>query len=984
MRIKTLKISFFLAVIFIFWGCEGVSKNQPIGLSMENITFRDVPGITDEEIAAIEALQKQYTHFTYGMLPTTEAFLKDNGEVGGFGALFCEWLSRLFGITFQLEFVHSQDPFGTLLRGEVDFSGEIKITEERRQVFIATDPIALRSMKMIRKKGSEPISSIAMTRLPRYGFMRATASIDDVAAVTEPGSYEIVLIDFFGGVYEMFEQGEIDALIVLNPAEAHYDIFGEIIIEDFFPLIFSPVSMVTVKHELSPIISVVQKVLDNGGFQYFNELYRKGYEEYRKYKLFLHLTEEEREYLRNTSVVPLAAGHEFFPVSFFNKYDKKWEGSAFEILNEVEKLTGLNFEVVNDQYLVMEDIGRLLLDGTAHLTPAFIYSADRRDSFLWAKNTWLKDRYALLSKRDFPNVSINEIPNANIGLVKDAGYTAMFKAWFPQALNTQEYPTHIDALNALERGEIDLAMATISALLIVANYYEIQGYKANFIFEPPFDITFGFNRDQAVLCSIIDKTLLLIETDRIVSYWETTTYDYQSKLLRAQRPWLFGAIGLSLIIIALVFILFVRSRTTGKHLEKLVKERTSELEIKKEEAHSASRSKSAFLANMSHEIRTPLNVVIGLTDLVLEENNLSKSAYDNLHKINNAGNTLLSIVNDILDFSKIESGNLTLLPSEYHVSSLLNDVITLVNTRIGEKPIIFSLNINDDLPNKLFGDDLRIKQIFNNLLSNAIKYTEAGNIELTVNVINANDGRNSVWMEITVRDTGVGIGEENLKKLFMDYFQVESRASKKVEGTGLGLSITKRLVEMMDGKITAESKTGKGSIFRVRIRQGYVNSAQIGPEIAENLRKFRYAEDNCLVSKKLVRSDMSFAKVLVVDDMQTNLDVATGLLGKYKMHVDCVLNGQEAVERLRLGVPVYNVIFMDHMMPEMDGIETAIAIRDLNTEYAKNIPIIALTANAIQGTEEMFYANGFQAFLSKPIDIMQLDSVIKKWISRKE
>jgi CheY-like chemotaxis protein len=265
-------------------------------------------------------------------------------------------------------------------------------------------------------------------------------------------------------------------------------------------------------------------------------------------------------------------------------------------------------------------------------------------------------------------------------------------------------------------------------------------------------------------------------------------------------------------------------------------------------------------------------------------------------------------------------------------------------------------------------------------------YSAAANGAANGTANGANSGRDNVWMEIAIKDTGVGINEESLKKLFTDYYQVESLAMRKVEGTGLGLSITKKLVEMMGGDISAESRVGMGSIFCVRILQGYVDNTPIGPVIAENLRNFRYAEDKRIVSKKLVRPDMSFAKVLVVDDMQTNLDVAAGLLGKYKMQVDCLLSGQEAIERIRLGgqlppaAPVYNVIFMDHMMPEMDGIETVNAIRNLDSEYAKKTPIIALTANAIQGTEEMFYAQGFQAFLSKPIDIMQLDSVIRKWI----
>jgi signal transduction histidine kinase/CheY-like chemotaxis protein len=401
----------------------------------------------------------------------------------------------------------------------------------------------------------------------------------------------------------------------------------------------------------------------------------------------------------------------------------------------------------------------------------------------------------------------------------------------------------------------------------------------------------------------------------------------------------------------------------------------------KEEAESQLRSKTDFLANMSHEIRTPLNVIIGLTDLVLEDDTLDKTVTENLTKINNAGDTLLSIVNDILDFSKIESGKLAITPVEYYMSSVLNDVITLVITRLGEKPIIFNLNIPDELPAKLFGDDLRVKQILTNLLSNSIKYTHRGSIELKVNC--TREGK-AVWMYITVTDTGIGIHEDDLKKLFLDYFQADAKFNRNIEGTGLGLPITKRLAEMMDGEITAESEYGKGTAFRLRIKQGFVEDTPLGAETAEKLRSFRYIDDKRAAAKRLVRLNLSYAKVLVVDDMQTNLDVAAGLLRIYNMHVDCLRSGEEAVNRIYSENPVYDAIFMDHMMPRMDGIETTDKIRALGREYAKKIPIIALTANAIHGTEQMFYEHGFQAYITKPIDIMELDTVIRKWIRNEE
>jgi CheY-like chemotaxis protein len=416
------------------------------------------------------------------------------------------------------------------------------------------------------------------------------------------------------------------------------------------------------------------------------------------------------------------------------------------------------------------------------------------------------------------------------------------------------------------------------------------------------------------------------------------------------------------------------------------------------EAENALEAKSRFIANMSHEMRTPMNVVVGLTDLMLEEDGVPANTMEALQKISVAGNTLTRLINDVLDISMIEAGRMELNPVQYDTADMLNDIIELNKVRIADKPISFTPDIAEDLPSKLFGDMLRIEQILNNLLNNAFKYTKEGNV--TLGITTQPDGahltgtpttnyqlptiNSPIWVTFTVSDTGIGISPEHVAKLFTDYNQADTKASRENDGSGFGLIITKRFVELMGGEISVESEFGKGTVFRVRILQGLADYTPIGKETAENLRAFLYAEKKKQAQTKLMRPDLSYARVLVVDDFAMNLDVAAGMLRKYKMTVDCVDNGKDAVDLITAGSPVYNAVFMDHMMPGMDGMAATAAIRALDGEYAKNIPIIAFTANAVAGSERMFLDNGFNAFLAKPFNAKGLDSVVRQWVKESE
>ncbi|MCL2665354.1 MAG: response regulator [Defluviitaleaceae bacterium] len=405
-----------------------------------------------------------------------------------------------------------------------------------------------------------------------------------------------------------------------------------------------------------------------------------------------------------------------------------------------------------------------------------------------------------------------------------------------------------------------------------------------------------------------------------------------------------------------------------------------DLEYAVTEARAANNAKSNFLANMSHEIRTPMNVIIGLTELMLDDEIPAADSKDYLIKIDAAGNTLMGLINDVLDISKIESGKFTLAPVKYDIAEFLGDIITLNTIRIYDKPITFKLNAEGNLLRFLFGDDLRLKQIINNLLSNAFKYTPAGTV--TLDVKNEREGENGVRLNISVSDTGIGIRSEDMDKLFKDYNQVDMQANRSIQGTGLGLPIVKGLAELMGGDVFVESEYGTGTKFSVSMLHGFVGDETIGTDTAEALCAFRYDDGKKKSARKLARPNLEYKNVLVVDDFPTNLDVAKGLLGKYKMHVDGVASGQEAIGKIKLGNPFYDAIFMDHMMPGMDGVETTQFIRAVGTDYARTVPIIALTANAVAENEKMFLDNGFQAFLSKPINTEKLDAVIRKWIMK--
>ncbi len=390
-----------------------------------------------------------------------------------------------------------------------------------------------------------------------------------------------------------------------------------------------------------------------------------------------------------------------------------------------------------------------------------------------------------------------------------------------------------------------------------------------------------------------------------------------------------------------------------------------------ERALAASEAKSSFLSNMSHEIRTPINAVLGMNEMILREcddNNIL--AYS--ESIRTAGNTLLGIINDILDFSKIEAGKMEIIPVDYDISSVINDLVNMIQTRADDKALVLVLDFNKDMPKLLHGDEVRIKQVVTNILTNAVKYTEKGSVTFGITYERIEDEPDSVLLKFSVKDTGIGIKEEDMKKLFSEFERIEEERNRNVEGTGLGMNITQRLLEMMGSSLNVESIYGLGSKFSFTLKQTVVKWEPLGDYEAAYKASLR---EHKKYREKFTAPD---AQVLVVDDTPMNLMVFKSLLKQTAVKIDTAASGDEGLEMC--AGKKYDIIFLDHMMPEKDGIETLHELRARENDPNRDTPAVCLTANATSGAREQYLAEGFNDYLTKPIDSAKLEEMLIEYL----
>ncbi|MCL2500835.1 MAG: ATP-binding protein [Defluviitaleaceae bacterium] len=946
-----LCVALFVAVFL--YGCGSKNEqSEPDGFTC----FREIPGISDADIRDIDDFRAQGRDFVLGMHPTTEIFLS-GGEVKGFAALLCEWLTELLDIPFTPLIVDWGDLLAGLESHDIDFTATLSPTNERVQTYIMTDAVIWHTIKYFTVPEVSPLYGVSADCLPRYAFLEGTVVHENVAGHI-PYPFKAVFLNDYNAVYTMLLDGEINAFFDKDTAEGSFGFLSTVESHNFYPLIYIPVSLATQNPDLAPVINVVQKALQAGAIKHLVGLYNQGYQDYLFYKLLAQLTDEEIQFINDNPVIKVGMENSNYPVSFFNDRLGAWQGIAIDVLGEIERYTGLRFVNANDTNASFADLLRMVVSGEAAIITEVFRIPERERMFLFPDASFMSVKPALISHATHRDISLNEILYMRIGLIRDYAHSALFMQWFPNHYYLSFFESNLEAFDALDRGELDMVMASDHDLLILTHYLERPGYKINYLFNHIFESTFGINRDEVILHSIISKAMRMIDMPTITEQWMRRTYDYRIMLLERQMPWVIGtAVMLFIVVLCIAGAYFVNAKK-----RKTITEQSVLLKEALVQSTAASKAKGDFLSNMSHEMRTPMNAIIGMAHIGKKTNKSDEknAAFD---KIDDASSHLLGLINDILDMAKIEADKLDLVKDTFNFERMLKRAVAFIQFRAEERNQRIQVHIDERIPTRFVGDEQRFIQVVTNLLSNAVKFShENGEIRLVISLVRETE--HACELRISVSDDGIGIPPEQQDKLFNTFEQLQSSTSREFGGTGLGLAITKRIIEKMGGAIEVKSEMNKGATFTITVWVDRSTESDAEEGTTEGI------EPGIFEGKSM----------LLAEDVEINRDILIALLTETGMLIDCAENGLEAVNMVTANPDKYDIVFMDLQMPQMGGIEATGKIRTVLGKRADMLPIIAITANVFMDDIETCLKAGMNGHLSKPYNITKVMETLKKYL----
>lgn len=1106
-------------------GCENDPAPRKAPPAITHYT--QIPGITQEEINALEALKKEHPTLSFGMALTTEAFYGQKGKPDGFLRLVAEHFESLLDMPVQPKVEEWDALIEALHSHRLDLTGELSPTPERQQKYLMTSPFVNRIFKTFTNRNSQPLSAIAKERPLQAGFLKGATGYDIVK-----NSWHLPFVPQFmeseADALEGLEKGLLDVYIDEGSVEAAFQHSPVIQSQEYYPLRYSPLAITTANPKLKPVIDVLQRYLHAGGLATIATLHKAGDELYMANRLDTLLTNTEKMYIKQhnapETAVPIGAEYENYPMSFYNPNEHQFQGIAIDVLQHISRLSGLQFRIANKPNTRWSELLQQLEKGDISLVTELIPTDERKDRFLWPSRPYNSDNFALISRADFPDMNINDIRYTKVGVTQDTAAAELFADWFPGNENVVVFPETPEAYAALEQGKIDLLMLTEAGLLSFTNFLEKPGFKANIVFHYPSHSSFGLHKDEIILRSILDKAMLLVETETIAEHWKRKVFDYNSKMLKDTLPYIIAALVLLGLGLGAVATLLAKNRKLNRNLEGIVEERTSQLV-------QANRAKSDFLSIMSHEIRTPMNAIMGMAQIAEKTNEISKLRYC-LNSIKTSSTHLLGLLNDILDMSKIEAGKLELHNAPLCLENVFVALCTMFAPKAEEKGQTLLVDPTEALCRTYIADELRLSQVLTNLVGNAIKFTPEGGI-ITLSVQQVESSGTNAALLFSVKDTGIGLTQEQIARLFSAFTQADSSIASRFGGTGLGLAISKSIVNKMGGHIGVHSQPAQGATFffevplqpatqpslpescpgthagkslcmqenkhgcmqpgstatcpfrthkpetihlvlvsqdallqamfsRIAALFGFFHSpassvqevsdlvrgntakakapavtavflhASKGPQslpavqqahaaaaglpcaLVSPSSQWAYWENeantmgiaqflalpllpssllSCLSAllpatqteqqaARVPASALAGLRLLLVEDLEINREIFITLMEPSGIHITTAENGQEALHIFSQNQNAFDIIVMDVQMPVMNGYEATRAIRALGTPAARNIPIIAMTANAFTEDVQACLESGMNDHAMKPIDTKMILAKIQALVHR--